>query len=299
MKKILSIFLIVLIVFILTGCNQTNTDNGELRITTSFYPMYIISLNITKGANNIILENMTDTSVGCLHNYSLTTNDLKKAQESDILIINGLGLEENVLNTINKTNSSIQIINSSENIDESDIIKEDESNPHIWTSISLYKKQVEKISEDLINLNPENSEIYEKNTIEYIGKLDELESKANELKAQIQDLKVVVFSESVEYLIRDMDIKYYSLHMGHEDSGVSTENLRNIIDEINEKNIKAIIIDNEDSKAIANSVSEETGASIYELDSGLTGEINLDSYIEKMESNLEVLRNIILEGNEM
>ena len=40
--------------------------------------MYIIALNLTKDAKNIELNNMTDSSIGCLHNYTLTTNDLKK-----------------------------------------------------------------------------------------------------------------------------------------------------------------------------------------------------------------------------
>lgn len=293
MKKVLSIILIILIIFILTGCNEEKINNENFKITTSFYPMYIIALNLTKDAKNIELNNMTDSSIGCLHNYTLTTNDLKKIQESDILVINGLGLEEKILNTVNKTNSNIKVIDSSDNIDEKDIISGNNVNPHIWTSINLYKNQVETISENLINLDENNREIYVKNTEEYINKLNELENRENTVKEKMANVEVVVFSESLEYLIKEMNINYSIFSIGHEESGVSSEELGEIIDEINNKNIKAILIDKEDSKAIANSVSAETGATIYEMDSCLTGELDLDSYITKMNSNLDILENIV------
>lgn len=293
MKKVLSIILIILIIFILTGCNEEKINSENFKITTSFYPMYIIALNLTKDAKNIELNNMTDSSIGCLHNYTLTTNDLKKIQESDILVINGLGLEENILNTVNKTNSNIKVIDSSDNIDEKDIISGNNVNPHIWTSINLYKNQVETISENLINLDENNREIYVENTEEYINKLNELENRENTVKEKIANVEVVVFSESLEYLIKEMNINYSIFSIGHEESGVSSEELGEIIDEINNKNIKTILIDKEDSKAIANSVSAETGATIHEMDSCLTGELDLDSYITKMNSNLDILENIV------
>ena len=293
MKKVLSIILIILIIFILTGCNEEKINSENFKITTSFYPMYIIALNLTKDAKNIELNNMTDSSIGCLHNYTLTTNDLKKIQESDILVINGLGLEENILNTVNKTNSNIKVIDSSDNIDEKDIISGNNVNPHIWTSINLYKNQVETISENLINLDENNREIYVENTQECINKLNELENRENSVKEKIANVEVVVFSESLEYLIKEMNINYSIFSIGHEESGVSSEELGEIIDEINNKNIKTILIDKEDSKAIANSVSAETGATIYEMDSCLTGELDLDSYITKMNSNLDILENIV------
>lgn len=293
MKKVLSIILIILIIFILTGCNEEKINSENFKITTSFYPMYIIALNLTKDAKNIELNNMTDSSIGCLHNYTLTTNDLKKIQESDILVINGLGLEENILNTVNKTNSNIKVIDSSDNIDEKDIISGNNVNPHIWTSINLYKNQVETISENLINLDENNREIYVENTEEYINKLNELENRENTVKEKIANVEVVVFSESLEYLIKEMNINYSIFSIGHEESGVSSEELGEIIDEINDKNIKTILIDKEDSKEIANSVSAETGATIYEMDSCLTGELDLDSYITKMNSNLDILENIV------
>ena len=149
--------------------NQNKSESGSFKIVTTFYPLYIMASNITQGANNIELVNMADVNVGCVHDYTLTTTDMKKLENANILIENGLGLES-FIDKVTSSNKEIQIIDSSENIQN--LIKEDdEVNPHIWTSISNYILQVENIQKGLCDKNPENAEIYIKNAQEYIKKI--------------------------------------------------------------------------------------------------------------------------------
>ena len=54
------------------GCsNNTNsnktTDDDTLNIVTSFYPLYISTINITKDIPNVSVTNMTKSQTGCLH----------------------------------------------------------------------------------------------------------------------------------------------------------------------------------------------------------------------------------------
>lgn len=98
-KWIISLVVIILMVMI-TGLvianqnkKQLQQEEKNLKIVTSFYPIYIMSLNITQGAQNIELVNMAETNVGCLHDYTLSTNDMKKIENADVFIENGLGLE--------------------------------------------------------------------------------------------------------------------------------------------------------------------------------------------------------------
>ena len=83
----------VLVILNINKNNRTNKDDEAVKIVTSFYPMYIIAENITDGAENIELVNMADVNVGCLHDYTLTTEDMKKVENADIFIMNGLGME--------------------------------------------------------------------------------------------------------------------------------------------------------------------------------------------------------------
>ena len=90
--KYVSIAIFVLILVTIIGIlninrnKNINKDDGVTRIVTSFYPMYIIAENLVDGASNVELTNMADVNVGCLHDYTLKTEDIKKVENADIFI---------------------------------------------------------------------------------------------------------------------------------------------------------------------------------------------------------------------
>ena len=168
MKKKIGIAILVIVVMIVAICvignrmgKSQNDDEGQFKIVTTFYPIWIMTSNITQGAQNIELVNMADKNAGCLHDYTLSTTDMKKLEKADVVVQNGLGLE-NFMEKILNTYSRIKIIDSSKNI-TSKIEENGEVNNHIWTSLSNYIMQVVEITKGLSEANPENKEVYEKN----------------------------------------------------------------------------------------------------------------------------------------
>lgn len=295
MKKFLKICIIIsiLITFLisLTGCLGKENKNGNYKIVTSFYPMYIIALNITEGAQNVELNNMADINTGCVHNYTLQTEDLKKLSNADVLIQNGLDIE-NFMDKVTNSFSNLKIVNSTEEI--TDVIKDDdETNGHTWTSINNYIKQVEKIKNSLKELNNENSSIYEKNANDYIKKLNNLNEKYKSELVSLKGRKVVSLNEAFAYLQKDLELDVLEVHTDQEESTISAEKLKNIIEKMKTENINIIIIDKDDNEKNANTLANETGAKIYKLNSCLKGEMNKDSYINAMNENLEILKGII------
>lgn len=61
-KLMLTISFIIALLLILTGCTKENNNNENYKIVTSFYPVYIMTYNITDGANDILLSNMADVN---------------------------------------------------------------------------------------------------------------------------------------------------------------------------------------------------------------------------------------------
>ncbi len=182
MKRKLGILILIVIILGLVmgivyknNTNKEEKESGKFKIVTTFYPVYIIASNITEGAQNIELVNMTDVNVGCLHDYTLSTADMKKIEKADVIIQNGLGLED-FMDKILSTYSDIKVIDTSKKV--SNKIEENGNlNAHIWTSISNYLLQVEKITDELCNLNPENTSIYQENANKYKEKLQEIQNK--------------------------------------------------------------------------------------------------------------------------
>lgn len=190
--------------------------------------------------------------------------------------------------------SKLKVINSSEGLE--DIIKKDnEINGHTWTSVDNNIKQVENIKNKLKEANPENAEVYEKNTNEYIEKLKSLKQKYETELVGLKGKKVVSLNESFAYLQRDIGLDSIEVHTDHEESTMSAEMLAHTIEDMKKENIKIIIIDKNDNEKNAQNLANETGAKIYKLDSCLTGNMDKDAYLNAMTENLNVLKQMIEE----
>ena len=281
------IILIIIVALVILNANKRNKDNvndTKTKIVTSFYPMYIIAENLLEGTNNTELVNMADVNVGCLHDYTLTTEDMKKVENADIFIVNGLEME-NFLDKVINSNQDMYIVDSSENIQN--LIKdEDEINPHIWTSIDNYILQVKNISSELQNKDNLNEQIYKENEEKYVEKLENLKEEYLEASKELEGQKAIILNEAFEYFAQELNLEATTIKTDHEESTVSAEKLKNTIEKVKEENINIIIIDKNDNKSNAETIANETGATIYELNSGLTGSLEKDAYIKAMEENL-------------
>lgn len=288
-NKIRTIILIVVLVFafiLFAVTKQSNSEQDEsFKIVTSFYPMYIMALNITDGASNVEVENMTNEQVGCIHNYTLKTADLVKMENADVFIKSGLGLEEfseKILNTYD----DINIIDSS--ISGIEVISnEHETNPHIWVNVENYTAQVNTIAKELAKFDSANSEIYLNNANQYIAKINKT---AEELKLDTK-IKAVTFNETLSYL-KSNNLEIITIEIGHEETALSAQKLSEIIDKMNEENIKIIFVDASEEVEAAQTLANETGAKIYYIDSYLTGENKKDAYLDALTKNIEILNRI-------
>lgn len=295
-KKKITIIIVIILAILLVGfivwknINKNNIqDDGKLKIVTSFYPIYIIAENITEGANNIELENMADVNVGCLHDYTLTTEDMKKVEKADVFVINGLGME-NFIDKVINSNNTMQVIDSSSGI-ENIIKNDDETNAHIWTNINNYITQVKNISERLQQIDSKNANIYKENEENYINQLEKLEEEYIQKLEGLKGKKVVNLNEAFEYLGQELQIEMTTIETNHEESTMSAEMMSSIIEKMKNENIQMILVDKNDNKTMAETIANETGAKIYELDSGLKGSIERDAYINMVKYNMEILQN--------
>ncbi len=295
--KIVKIVIIVLCIILIIGFivwknierNNNDVSSSKTRIVTSFYPMYVIALNLTEGAEGIELSNMADVNVGCLHDYTLTTEDMKKVENADIFISNGLGME-NFISKILESNSDMKVIDSSNNL-ENVISNGIEENAHIWTSIDNYILQVQNIAEELKTADAKNAEVYTQNAQKYVDELSKLNEEYKSKLAKLNGEKAICLNEAFEYMGQELGMEMITIKTDHEESTISAGMLKSVINKVKEDDIKIIIIDKNDSKTNAETIANETGAKILELNSGLTGELNKDAYINQMRENMSILEN--------
>lgn len=86
MKKATRLLLIITFTVIcmitLTGCTKENKNNENYKIVTSFYPVYIMTYNITYGASNVELANMADANTRMCSQLYTKNFRFKKTRKS-------------------------------------------------------------------------------------------------------------------------------------------------------------------------------------------------------------------------
>ena len=289
MKKIYLTLLMLCLCFIFTGCKKSESKN--LKIVTSCYPMYVLALNVVKDIPEVEVVNMCENNVGCLHNFQLKSEDLKKVEKSSAFIINGAGMESFLDKILNEL-PNIKIIDSSLNITllkDEDCEDDHEYNPHIWMSVSNYIKQVENVRDGLKSIDKLNSELYEKNSKIYIQKLKDLKEKIYNKLSKLEKRDIITFHEAFLYFAKEFNLNVLGVINQHPGEEPDMKDLKESINLIKENDIKSIFAETQYSKEAADIIAAETNAKVYTLNSAVTGKADENAYINAMEENLDVL----------
>ena len=284
--KILSLLIITLVA--LMGCSSKNTesinDSNEITIVTSFYPIYISTLNIIKDVPNVKLINMTKAQTGCLHDYQLSPEDLKTLSSADIFVVNGAGME-GFLDKVISNEKDLDIVDSSEGIklltadgeehshddenhnhDEEETHADDhdhEDNPHVWVSISNSIKQVQNIADGLAKYDPVNADKYKANAKEYISKLESLKSEMQEGINSLPNRNIITFHEAFPYFAEEFDLNIVGVIALEPGTEPSPKELEETIELAKNNNVKALFTEPQYTAKAATTISKEAGVPIY------------------------------------
>lgn len=199
-----------------------------------------------------------------IHNYQPTPRDLIKAQDADLILWNGLGLElwfEQFFGNLRDIPSATV----SDGVEPMGIASgpyTGKPNPHAWMSPSAAIIYVENIRDAFIAHDADNAEIYRTNAATY---MHEIEAVIGPIKQSIADIpearRWLVTSEGAfSYLARDFGLKELFLWPINADQQGTPQQVRRVIDAIRANDIAAIFSESTISPNPAQQVARETGA---------------------------------------
>ena len=288
-KKIFLLALVVVSIFF-AGCSNSG-DDGKIKIVTSFYPVYLDVINIAGNVEGVEVMNLTQPQTGCLHDYQLTTDDMKKLERANIFVVNGLGME-NFLEKIKSERTNLKIIDASDS-DEIFTLKDgDEINPHVWLSITYNMNQVKAITSQLCLADPDRAAEYKKNALEYLNKLSALRDEMHFALDNLPNKDIVTFHEAFPYFAAEFKLNIVGVVEREPGTEPTPGELTETIGKVNEMPAKVLFVEPQYSPKAAETISRETGAKIFTLDPIVTGDAkpeNADAYIEGMKKNKDTL----------
>ncbi|MBE6800381.1 MAG: zinc ABC transporter substrate-binding protein [Ruminococcaceae bacterium] len=299
MKKLMCVVL-ALTLLIFSGCagNTPKTQEGKITVATSFYPVYIFTLNLLNGIEEVNVECMAEQSAGCLHDYTLTAKDAKLLSDAQVLIINGAGMESFLQDALEGV-GNLNVIDSSLNIElicDEEHHHEDEhnehhhhENSHIWLSVKNAKKQVENIKNGLVKEFPRYKNKIEENYSDYIERLDALQEEQKTVLSGSKALNTISFHGAFEYLALDLGFNISATIESDEGYEPSAKELASLSNKIKNHNIKALFIAPDYSGSSAEILGRETNTEIYVLNPFISGEEELTAYEDIMKDNYRII----------
>jgi zinc transport system substrate-binding protein len=265
---------------------------GHLRVVTSFYPVYVATLNVAKGVPGVSVANLTPPLTGCLHDYQATTDDLKRLAGADVFVVNGAGMEC-FLDKVVKQLPRLKIVSASDGID---LIKGEggrEENPHVWMSVALHIRQIENIASRLAGADPPHAKQYARNAAAYVARLERLRATMHEGLKDLRTRDIVTFHEAFAYFAREFGLRIVAVIAREPGSEPTARELAETIRIVRASGARALFAEPQYPAKAVRAIARETGASVFTLDPVVTGPMTEDAYLALMTANLAELQRAL------
>jgi zinc transport system substrate-binding protein len=267
---------------------------NEVKITATFYPLYIMLENITDGIPGVSISMLAPPNTGCLHDYELTTKDMKAITSCDILIANGAGMEMFLDRALEQKKGAVIV--AAEGFQLVD------DNPHVWVSPKGAAYEVNHITEKLAELDKVHAAQYKANGARYAAEIETLAADMHAALDKYAGSRIITFHEAFPYFAAEFKLNQVSVIEREPGTVPNAKELAQLIALIKEaqqngRNI-SLFAEPQYSSSAADVIAAETGLKVRELDPCVTGTFAKDSYIVTMKKNLNVLKEALSETAE-
>lgn len=236
-----------------------------------------------------------------VHEYQCKPADVQKITQADVLVKNGLGLEDFLADTIRSAqNPNLVEITASQGIEtltpddlspQADHGHAEQGNPHIWLDPIRAQAQVENIRDGLIQADPAQRQIYETNAAAYLQKLQQLDQQfQQQLQACKTDpCKFITLHDAFPYLANRYHLQQVAIVEIPGDS-FSPGEIQRVIRVAKQSKVQALFREpGVDSQALTN-LSSDLNLKLGTLDPLESGSLNPQYYFTAMEQNLQTLK---------
>lgn len=307
MKKIISLLVIIISIFLISGCTSSKDD--KMTIITTNFPAYDFAREITKGSNIEVKMLLKPGSES--HDYEPTPKDIISIGKSSMFIYVGGESDEwvdKILKSIDTSNIQIvkmldevypvyeEKVEGMTTIEDED---EEEYDEHVWTNPNNVILISKIIKDKISKVDPSNRDLYTKNYEEYKTKLKALDNDIRNI-VDNSNRKELIFADRFpfRYFVDEYGLSYYAAFPGcSSETEANAKTISFLIDKVKEDKVPVILTIEFSNKKIAKAISKETGAKILELNSAhnISKEDfdNGKSYLDIMNENLEVLKEAL------
>ncbi len=293
--------------------------SAQLRtVTATVFPVWLLLREVTKDVPGISTALLLPAGAGCPHDYAMTPNDRRKLAQTDVLVMNGLGLESFLgekAKALSLLKAGASIVDASHGVrgviasnghEEHGHAHDENSakgshacsvNPHIFASPSMLAAMSRSIASQLAALDSAHADLYKAGGEKAASRLEALADECRTVGEKLASRVIVAQHDIFDYLARDMGLDVAAHVQSHDGQEASARAMLDLVRLIRAKGVGAVIVEPQYPARTGRTLAAETKIPCVSLDPAANGPTDiaspLDWYENIMRGNLRALEQAL------
>lgn len=269
-----------------SGCGPAGTaaspDGGPIRIVAT--TTVLGDLVMQAGGAAVSVTSLVPKG-GEVHTFDPTPSDLRAVAAADLIVMNGLGLDDWLDKVVADSGVDAPVVRVAENLDGVRYLKGEEEgeavNPHLWLNVRYAVKYVDRIRDALVTLDPGRADAIRASAGAYVDRLEALDAW---VLGQIEtipsrDRVIVSFHEAFPYFAEAYGLTIVGTIVDAPGQDPSAGEIAALVGAIRESGAKAVFGEVQFSPELVQTVAQEAGVVVEsDLYNDSLGDPPVDTY---------------------
>src|SRR4051794_4586985 len=250
------------------------------------------------GGNRVTVESLVPKG-GEAHTFDPTPSDVRRVVEADLIVRNGLGLDDWLLNLIRDAGADAPVMALGEQLPGVAYVRSGgEINPHLWLDVANGRAYAARIAGELERLDPGHRAEIAATARAYDDRLAALDG---DIRARLEaipatDRTIVSFHDAFPYFAAAYGLTVDGTVVDAPGQDPSAAQVEALIAEIRAKGVKAILAEAQFSDKLVRAIAEEAGATVVsDLYTDSVGDAPVDTYEAVMRWDADRLGQVLAE----
>lgn len=252
--------------------DELTGEPDKLDVATTVAPISSIARNI--GGTRIRLRGIVPDATNS-HTFEPSPSDAATLSRADLIIVNGLSLEQPTLDLAAATKRPeapiLRLGDATISPDEwlfdfSFPESEGDPNPHLWMNVRYAREYAELLRDWLSEADPANADYYAANFERYADALDDLDARIRDAVPTVPEdaRQLLTYHDSWAYWAREYGFEVIGAVQASDFSDPSPRDVARIIDQIREQRVPAVFGSEVFPSPVLEQIAHETGATFID-----------------------------------
>ncbi len=252
--------------------DELTGEADKLDVATTVAPISSIARNI--GGTRIRLHGIVPDATNS-HTFEPSPSDGETLANADLIVVNGLHLEEPTLQLAEaskRPEAEIMLLGDNTVTEDEWLFdfsfpeSEGDPNPHLWMNVLYARDYAELMRDWFSEADPANAGYYSSNFDALAVRLDDLDRRIREGVQTVpeQDRKLLTYHDSWAYWAREYDFEVIGAVQASDFSDPSPQEVARLIDQIKAQKVPAVFGSEVFPSPILDQIARESGAELVD-----------------------------------